>query len=499
MEEGYAKELICSNLEAQDSIYCQKLFATDATFSGNFNINNDVRFFDTGLKLVRLGRTLQNTYAFDILNGATNLPVYRFKYNDTIYTEFQSNANGALQVNLQSDFYLLGGNLKLGANIVSDADEDKNIFTDIIGARDINIGGGNTTVVVQNLQVLNDIDTRFNIKLLELASNRTGTPVDDSGIIIERGNQNNAFIGYKEDTDKFIVGYGTFTSASSGYLTVTPGPFQCDTLEATITTASQPNITGLGALTSGSIAAGFGTISMGSQISTTGKIGAGTNSPATCALLDISGTTGGVLLPRMGIERNSIASPQAGLTIYSNDSENILVYSGNSWNRIMKSNIKRVESGSISLVGSYMTSDCIIEIVGAKTMAIHGELRVNWAIDGVNSGYQLYKFHLTFKSGVISAVWDDTGLLGAISYGSTITVTANEKNKYEYDAAQSANSALLAKYYDNASAGNYTGITLITRLTAVASGMNNIVYEYELELYGNNTVLEDMTINGTVT
>ena len=387
--------------------------------------------------------------------------------------------------------------MRLGADIVSDADENKNVFTDITGARNINIGGGDTTVVVQNLQVLNGIDTRFNIKLLELASNRTGTPVDDAGIIIERGDQNNAFIGYKEDTDKFIVGYGTFTSASSGYLTVTPGPFQCSTIDGTINTGSQPNITGIGALTSGSIATGFGAISTSSGISTTGKIGAGTNSPATCAVLDITSTTGGVLLPRMGAERDSISSPQAGLAIYSNNSGNILIYSGNKWNRVEKSSIKRVESGSITMGSSYMTSDCIIELVGATTMSIHGGLRVNWTINGVNSGYIIYRFHLTFKAGVCSAVWDDTGLLGSISYGSPITVTANEKNKYEYDATQAANSALLARYYNNGSAGTYTGITLITRLTASASAMNGIVYEYELELYGNNAVLEDMTINAS--
>jgi hypothetical protein len=41
--------------------------------------------------------------------------------------------------------------------------------------------------------------------------------------VIERGDSNNAFIGFDESEDKFKVGTGTFTGASTGNLTITTG------------------------------------------------------------------------------------------------------------------------------------------------------------------------------------------------------------------------------------------------------------------------------------
>ena len=43
-------------------------------------------------------------------------------------------------------------------------------------------------------------------------------PENDGGIIINRGNQNNAFIGFSEDADRFTMGTGVFSGTSTGYL-----------------------------------------------------------------------------------------------------------------------------------------------------------------------------------------------------------------------------------------------------------------------------------------
>jgi hypothetical protein len=59
--------------------------------------------------------------------------------------------------------------------------------------------------------------------LIELGNGTTGTPANDAGIVIERGDSNNAFIGFDESEDKFKVGTGTFTGASTGNLTITTG------------------------------------------------------------------------------------------------------------------------------------------------------------------------------------------------------------------------------------------------------------------------------------
>jgi hypothetical protein len=52
---------------------------------------------------------------------------------------------------------------------------------------------------------------------------------------MERGDADNAFIGFDESADKFIVGTGTFTGASTGNLTITTGTLVAN-LEATTAT-----------------------------------------------------------------------------------------------------------------------------------------------------------------------------------------------------------------------------------------------------------------------
>jgi hypothetical protein len=59
--------------------------------------------------------------------------------------------------------------------------------------------------------------------LVEYANGTTGTPANDAGIVIERGSADNAFIGFDESEDKFKVGTGTFTGASTGNLTIATG------------------------------------------------------------------------------------------------------------------------------------------------------------------------------------------------------------------------------------------------------------------------------------
>jgi len=80
---------------------------------------------------------------------------------------------------------------------------------------DLTVNGTTTTV--------NSTNTVVSDGLLELGNGTTGTPANDTGIVIERGDSDNAFIGFDESADKFIVGTGSFTGASTGNLTVSTG------------------------------------------------------------------------------------------------------------------------------------------------------------------------------------------------------------------------------------------------------------------------------------
>ena len=108
-----------------------------------------------------------------------------------------------------------------------------------ISAGSLNLSGnavisGNLTVSGSTTSV-ETTNSTISDKLIELATGTSGTPSGDSGIIIERGSSNNAFIGFDESADKFIVGTGSFTGSTTGDLTISTG-----TLVANL----QGNVTG---------------------------------------------------------------------------------------------------------------------------------------------------------------------------------------------------------------------------------------------------------------
>lgn len=97
-------------------------------------------------------------------------------------------------------------------------------FVDLTLTGNLTVNGTTTTVATTNTTVSDAI--------LELATGTTGSAANDAGIVIERGDDPNAFIGYDESADEFTVGTGTFTGATTGNLSITPGTFNAGTLKA---------------------------------------------------------------------------------------------------------------------------------------------------------------------------------------------------------------------------------------------------------------------------
>jgi len=110
---------------------------------------------------------------------------------------------------------------------------------------DVTVGGALT--VTGNLTVngttttISTTNTVASDTLFELGNGTTGSPANDSGIIIERGDSDNAFIGFDESADKFIVGTTTATGASTGNLSITTGTLVAN-LEATTATLGGSDI-----------------------------------------------------------------------------------------------------------------------------------------------------------------------------------------------------------------------------------------------------------------
>ena len=70
------------------------------------------------------------------------------------------------------------------------------------------------------------------------------------------------------------------------------------------------------------------------------QVGIGTSNPDTSALLDITTTTQGLLIPRMtNVERQAISNPQPGLMVFDTVSVTFMVYNGSGWTNLSVSDI----------------------------------------------------------------------------------------------------------------------------------------------------------------
>ena len=161
--------------------------------------------------------------------------------NSAVIVGSTSISLGATATTLAGITDITAGSINIAGNVIKSVDSTV-----------VEIGDGDGLSVAGNLTVagnftvsgdtttLSSTNTVITDKLYELANGTTGTPSGDAGIVIERGNQSNAFIGYDESEDKFKVGVGTFTGASTGNLTITTGTLLAN-IEGNVTGAVTGN------------------------------------------------------------------------------------------------------------------------------------------------------------------------------------------------------------------------------------------------------------------
>ena len=108
---------------------------------------------------------------------------------------------------------------------------DVTVGNDLTVSNDLTVTGnltvnGTTTTISSTNTVVED-------KLFELANGITGTPTGDVGIVIERGDDDNVFIGWDESSDEVTFGTGSFTGASTGNLTLSDANIRAADMTAT--------------------------------------------------------------------------------------------------------------------------------------------------------------------------------------------------------------------------------------------------------------------------
>lgn len=218
---------------------------------------------------------------------------------------------------------------------------------DVTIAGNLTVSGTTTTLATTNTT----IDDQF----IELGNGRTGSATGDAGLVIERGSDANAFIGYDESADVFTVGTGTFTGASSGNLTITRGELVANIDGSNSTLTNIPN----SALTNSAITINGASVSLGgsTSINTSLTLSAdsGTND---------SFTTGGTLTFEGG----------SGIgTTVSDDKISIAVSSGGITNAMLAGSIANDKiSNSFITIGDESSNEYDVQL-GTSLSIIGGE------------------------------------------------------------------------------------------------------------------------------
>ena len=274
------------------SNYWSNAYIDAITTTGNVTIGGDL---NVSGNTVVTGSTTNSSFLYELGTGTTGTPS-----NDSgIIIERGTSNNAFIGFDESEDKFIVGtgsftssstGNLTITtgtllANIEGDVTGDVtgDITGDVTGNLTGNVTGnvtassgtssfatvtasGNVTVtgdltVNGTTTTVSTTNTVVSDSLIELGNGTSGTPANDAGIVIERGDSNNAFIGWDESADKFTLGTGTFTGASTGNLSVTTGTLVANlegdvtgnadtaTTAGTVTTAAQSNITSVGTLT----------------------------------------------------------------------------------------------------------------------------------------------------------------------------------------------------------------------------------------------------------
>ena len=118
-----------------------------------------------------------------------------------------------------------GGAISIGQAVATSSNVT---FGNLVLSGDLTVNGTTSTVSSTN--------TTMTDSLIELGNGTTGAPAGDAGIVIERGDESNVFMGWDDSATGFVFGTTTATGTSTGALTVTPSAVSTGAL--TITNAS---------------------------------------------------------------------------------------------------------------------------------------------------------------------------------------------------------------------------------------------------------------------
>ena len=243
--------------------------------------------------------------------------------------DFQGDSGGALSIDLDSETLDIAGGtgvtttgsgntltVAIGQPV---ATSDNVQFANVVATGNLTVNGTTTTI--------NTTNTTVTDSLVEYGTGTSGTPANDAGIVIERGSEANAFMGFDESANKFTVGTGTFTGASTGNLSITTGTLVANIEGATVSTTG--NIT-VGGTVDGRDVAADGTKL--DTVETNADVTDATNVEAAGAVME-SGANASAKIPA-GTTAQRDGSPSAGFLRWNTTIPRAEIYTGSEWSLV---------------------------------------------------------------------------------------------------------------------------------------------------------------------
>ena len=238
LEFGFVEAIVnidnATDLESQTLLAGDKILLSDGGTEGRVLLSQlDTLFSGTT-------KTLTNKTISGSSNTLSNIGNSSLS-NSAVTVGSTSISLGASATTIAGISDLTAGTINIAGNVIKSTDSTKveigagdglSVAGDLTVAGNMTVSGTTTT--------LSSTNTVVSDKLYELGNGTTGTPSGDAGLVIERGSSDNAFIGFDESEDKFKLGTGSFTGASTGNLTITKGTLVAD-VEGNVTGAVTGN------------------------------------------------------------------------------------------------------------------------------------------------------------------------------------------------------------------------------------------------------------------
>lgn len=164
--------------------------------------------------------------------------------------------------------------------------------------------------------------------------------------------------------------------------------------------------------------------------------------PNASAMLDVGSTSTGMLIPRMTTaQRNAIASPAEGLSVYDTDTKSYWYYSGTAWGElsavnanlwtISGSNIYNANAGNVGIGTATPNANALLHVnLGTSTtngMLVTGSIDGSATVPDLGAGCRMmfYPGKCAFRAGMVEGTqWDDANVgFSSVAMGRNTTAS----------------------------------------------------------------------------